>query len=105
MRRTLPSFEIAAMPAPKLESDLLDPVDAVSDEDLPPRFTEAHEQICDLIERLKKAGIPTDTVLAALMAELMPRLVQIYGPDGVVMMLKRLAGEISSPGEQPTSIQ
>ena len=57
------------------------------------------------MERCEKAGIPNDTMLAALMTELVPRLVEAYGPNGVATMLNRLAREISNSGEPPVSIQ
>lgn len=86
-------------------NDLLEPADDVSNEDLPPRFDEARERVCAVIERSGAAGIPADTVLAALMAELMPRLVEAYGPDNVATVLTRLASEIANGEGPPVSIQ
>ena len=105
MRRTQPGFKSATVPKRKFENDMLEPADDGLDVDLPQLFAEAHDQVCAVIERCDKAGVPTDTVLAALMAELMPRLVQAYGSSGVAMMLKRLASEISNTGDPPTALQ
>ncbi|WP_282606229.1 hypothetical protein [Pelagibius sp. Alg239-R121] len=77
---------------------LLEPVDDTSDVDLPLRFAEALGEVRAAIARCDKAGIPSDTVLAALMTELMPRLVQAYGPTGVASVLSQLADEISTAG-------
>lgn len=105
MRRTHSGFESATVLKRNFENDMLEAVDEALDLDLPPHFTEAHEQVCALIERCNKAGVPADTMLAALMTELMPRLVLAYGPSGVAMMLNRLASEISSTGDPPTALQ
>ena len=75
---------------------LLEPVDDASGAELPPRFAEALEQVRAVIARCDRAGIPNDTLLAALMTELMPRLVHAYGPGGVASMLNQLALELSS---------
>ena len=105
MRRTQPGFKSATVPKRKFENDMLEPAVDGLDVNLPPLFAEAHEQVCALIEGCDKAGVPADTVLAALMAELMPRLVQAYGSSGVALMLKRLASEISNTGDPPTALQ
>jgi len=75
---------------------LLESVDDASAVELPPRFAEALEHVRAVIARCDKAGIPNNTLLAALMTELMPRLVQAYGPGGVASMLNQLALELSS---------
>jgi hypothetical protein len=93
------------MPPRKTEDDLLEPADDTLGMELPPHFSEAHEQVCALINECDTAGVPTDTILAALMTELMPRLVQAYGPSGVATMLNHLASEISGTGDPPVSIQ
>ncbi|MDA0785859.1 MAG: hypothetical protein O3B37_06175 [Proteobacteria bacterium] len=84
---------------------LLEPVDDASGAELPPRFAEALEQVRAVIARCDRAGIPNDTLLAALMTELMPRLVHAYGPGGVASMLNQLALELSSAGSAQTDRQ
>ena len=75
---------------------LLEPIDDASSVELPPRFAEALNRVRSGIARWEKAGIPNNTLLAALMTELMPRLVQAYGPGGVASILNQLALELSS---------
>lgn len=84
---------------------LLEPVDDASSVELPPRFAEALEQVRAVIARCDKNGIPNDTLLAALMTELMPRLVHAYGPGGVASMLNQLALELSSAGSAQANRQ
>ncbi len=62
---------------------------------------EALEEVRAAIARCEEAGVPNGTVLAALTTELMPRLVEAYGPDGAAAMLCRLAGEISAANRLP----
>ena len=75
---------------------LLKPVDDVSGVERPPRFAEALEQVRAVIARCDNAGIPSDTLIAAPMTELMPRLVQAYGSDGVAAVLNQLALDLAS---------
>ena len=56
-----------------------------------------------VIARCDKVGIPSDTLIAALMTELMPRLVQAYGSNGVAVVLNQLALELSSAGSAQTN--
>ena len=82
---------------------LLEPVDDASGVGLPPRFAGALEQVWAVKARCDKAGIPSDTLIAALMTELMPRLVQAYGSNGVAVVLNQLALELSSAGSAQTN--
>ena len=84
---------------------LLEPVDDTSDVQLPPRLADALAEVRTAIERCNEAAIPSDTVLAALMTELLPRLVEAYGPSGAASMLRQLAHEISTSGGPPSGIQ
>ena len=84
---------------------LFEPVDDISDVQLLPRLADALAEVCAAIARCDEAGIPRDTVLAALMTELMPRLVEAYGPSGVASVLGQLAREISTSGKPPSVIQ
>ena len=84
---------------------LLAPVDAISDVQLPPRFADAVAEVRSAIARCDDAGIPRDTVLAALMTELMPRLVEAYGSNGVASALSELAREILASGSPPSANQ
>ena len=84
---------------------LLEPVDDVSGVELPPRFAEALDQVCAMIVRCDKAGIPNDTLIAVLMTELKPRLVQAYGSNGVAAVLNQLALDLASVGSAQTNRQ
>ena len=84
---------------------LLEPVDDISDVQLPPRLDDALAEVRAAIARCDEAGIAKDTVLAALMTELMPRLVEAYGPSGVASVLDQLARETSASGRLPSTIQ
>ena len=93
------------MPDPTETFTLLEPVDDISDVQLPPRLADALSEMRTAIERCDEAGIPGDTVLAALMTELMPRLVETYGPNGAASMLRQLARELSTSERSPSGIQ
>ena len=84
---------------------LLEPVDDISDVQLPPRLADALAEVRTAIVRCDEAGIPRDSVLAALMTELMPRLVEAYGPNGAASMLSQLARELSTSGGGPSANQ
>ena len=84
---------------------LLEPVDDISDVQLPPRLADALAEVRTAIVRCDEAGIPRDSVLAALMTELMPRLVEAYGPNGAASMLSQLARELSTSDRSPSAIQ
>ena len=84
---------------------LLEPVDDISDVQLPPRLADALAEVRTAIVRCDEAGIPRDSVLAALMTELMPRLVEAYGPNGAASMLSQLARELSTLGGGPSASQ
>jgi len=60
----------------------------------PEGFLEARQQIRAALAACDDAGLPAETVTTALLAEVMPRLVAAYGPNGVAEMLKRLADVI-----------
>lgn len=66
--------------------------------DLPDRFGEARELLADLFRRGDRANIPQQTMLAAAMVELMPRLAGLYGGPGAAMILVKLADQLSTDG-------
>ena len=84
---------------------LLKPVDDASGVEQPPRFAEALQQVRAVIARCDNAGIPSDALIVALMTELMPRLVQAYGSDGVAAVLNQLALDLASVRLAQTSRQ
>ena len=79
------------MPLMLPSQGLLEPVDDASGVEQPPRFAEALEQVRAVIAPCDKAGIPSDTLIAALMTGLIPRLVQAYGSNGVAAVIGSVA--------------
>lgn len=70
---------------------------------LPDGFHEATRHIRAALAACSRDGIAQDTVLAALMAELMPMLSACYGPRGVSAVLGRVAaamGDLANAQEQ-----
>ncbi len=84
---------------------LFEPVGDISDVQLPPRLADALAEVRAAIARCDEAGITKDTMPAALMTELMPRLVEAYGPKDVASILDQLAREITASGGPPLAIQ
>ena len=76
---------------------MLKPVDDTSDVQFPPHFNDALGEVRTAITRCEEQSIPNDTVLAALLTELMPLLVDAYGPSKVAYILNQLAHELSGP--------
>lgn len=58
---------------------------------IPPRFAEALETFRGAMARCEAAGIPSHSVVAAALVDLMPRLVAVYGASGVADVLGTLA--------------
>lgn len=72
--------------------DAPDDVDALN---LPPRFKEARAAIADTIARLQDKGIPNDTLVTVMMAEMVPRMVYQNGPKWAAATLAKLAQSLS----------
>jgi hypothetical protein len=70
--------------------------DGAGDAEFPQRFEEALGAIRGAIGGCETAEIPTDVILAALMAELMPRLIGAYGSYRVISVLTDLAAHIAT---------
>jgi hypothetical protein len=82
---------------------LLTPVADASSVRLPRQFAKAVAEVRAAISRCRDAGIPSDTIVAALMTEVMPRLVSLYGAAGVATVLEQLANEIVASGKSSSS--
>lgn len=70
---------------------------------LPEGFPQAINHIRSAIMACSQEGISQETVLAALMAELMPMLSACYGPRGVSTVLGKVAtamGDLATAQEQ-----
>lgn len=63
--------------------------------ELPPRFAEARDLVRDAIARAEAGNVPTETLLAVLMSETLPRMVHLHGPGWVAVLLAQLAHQIS----------
>ena len=66
---------------------------------LPDGFAEAIGHIRTALETCSREGIAQETVLAALMAELMPMLSACYGPRGVSAVLGKVAAAMCDIAE------
>ena len=84
---------------------LSEQVDDFSASQLPPRFAEALSELQAAINRCEQMGIPGNTVISAMMAEAMPRLVEVYGHTGAALALDQLACELSATGRPPNALQ
>ena len=93
------------MPQPTDARRLLEPVEDIAGVGLPPRFGEALQHVRATVACCERAQIPNDTLIAALMAELMPRLVGAYAPSGAIAILTGLADEISATADPSLSIR
>ena len=82
--------------------EILKPVDDTSDVKFPPHFADALGEVRAAITRCDEQSIPKDTVLAALLTELMPLLVDAYGPSKVASILSQLAHELLGPSALST---
>jgi hypothetical protein len=63
--------------------------------DMPHRFGEARELLAGLFRQGDLANISQQTMLAATMVEVIPRLVSLYGGTGAGMILAKLANQVS----------
>jgi hypothetical protein len=69
----------------------------------PERLAEAIQQVRAAISACSSKGIPEETILAAMMAELMPRLCACYGHRPAASILGKVAtamGEIAAAQEK-----
>jgi len=60
----------------------------------PLRFDEARDHIRLAVERIERAGIPTETLHAVLMSETLPRLIHEHGPLWVAAMLAQFSSAL-----------
>lgn len=83
--------------------DLLQPACDACGVTLPPRVAEALTVMRGAISHCTDAEIPNDTVIAALMTELIPAMVGAYGAGGVAFLLRQMAAEIEVAGAAVTA--
>jgi hypothetical protein len=71
------------------------PVPSPAALEIPYRFEEAMDLLAELSQRSDRRGIPEQTLLAATMTTLIPRLVSLYGGSGVAAILLKLADQVT----------
>jgi len=67
----------------------------------PHEFKAAMDQVRAGIVGCHRAGVRDRAIIAALTAELLPRLVAAFGPDGAASILGSLASGISEAANPP----
>jgi hypothetical protein len=65
-------------------------------ETMPPGFLQGRDCIRNGIAQATASGIPDGSLLAVLLAETLPRLVNAYGPAHAAVILSRLAHDIGA---------
>lgn len=63
---------------------------------IPPGFLQARDCVRSGIGQANASGVPETFLLAALLAETLPRLVNAYGPAQAAVILSRLAHDIGA---------
>jgi hypothetical protein len=76
--------------------DTLFPAEEIDPEIIPPDFRAARDALRTGIVQAAATGAPDAVILAALMAETLPRLINAYGPGRAATILARLAHDIGS---------
>lgn len=65
-------------------------------ETIPPGFLQGRDRIRNGIAQASASGVPDASLLAVLLAETLPRLVNAYGPAHAAVVLSRLAHDIGA---------
>jgi hypothetical protein len=74
-------------------------------EALPQNFMEARGVIRTAIEIVESSSIPGDTLIAVLMSETLPRIIQSQGPAVAGALLARLGQQIAAGAAPGTARQ
>jgi hypothetical protein len=74
---------------------------AGDNDELSAQFFDARGHIREAIARIEAAGIPSETLVAVLMSEMLPRMVRDRGPLWTATVLAELAHQIGG-GTAPT---
>ena len=75
----------------QLRDRLLEAPDDVDAVHLPPRFGEARQALVRVIDRLQRKGVPNDTLVTVMLAEMLPRMVHGNGPEWAAATLGKIA--------------
>ena len=92
-------------PLDRLRDRMLNAPNEIDDEHLPPRFNEARAVLADALAKMDSAGIPGETFVAVMLAEMLPRIVHQNGPAWASAMLAKLAHSIGGGASPAGSIQ
>jgi hypothetical protein len=91
-------------PLDQLRDRLLDAPNEVDERHLPPRFNEARTALVEAITNMEAIGIPNETLLTVMLAEMLPRMVHQNGPEWAAAMLAKLAHNIGA-GVSPAGMR
>lgn len=82
-------------PLDQLRDQMLEAPKEVDTQHLPPRFHEARQAFVRTVDRLQRKGIQNDTLVAVMLAEMLPRMVHQNGPEWAAGTLTKLAQSLS----------
>ena len=84
---------------------MLAAADEIQERRVPARFDEARASLRDEIARLEASGVPDLTLVAVMLSEMIPRMVQENGAEWAAAVLTHLASNISSGATQSRTRQ
>jgi hypothetical protein len=88
-------------PLDQLRDRMLDAPDEVDDRHLPPRFKEARCALVEALTSMEATGMPNETLVTVMLAEMLPRMVHQNGPEWAAAMLVKLARNIGAGASPP----
>jgi hypothetical protein len=91
-------------PLDRLRDRMLDAPDEVEDRHLPPRFNEARASLVEALAGMEATGMPNETLVTVMLAEMLPRMVHQNGPEWAAAMLVKLARNIGA-GASPAGMR
>jgi hypothetical protein len=92
-------------PLDRLRDSMSDAPHEIDHGHLPARFDEARSLLAEALAKMKGAGIPHDTIVTAMLAEMLPRMVHQNGPVWAATMLAKLALNICAGSSPSGSMQ
>ncbi len=91
-------------PLDQLRDRMLDAPDEDEDRHLPPRFKEARCALVEALTSMEATGMPNETLVTVMLAEMLPRMVHQNGPEWAAAMLVKLARNIGA-GTSPAGMR
>jgi hypothetical protein len=92
-------------PLDRLRDRMLEAPDELDESHLPFRFKEARSVLVQAISELEAGGIPNETLVTVMLAEMLPRMVHQNGPTWAAAMLAKLAQNIGAGNSPAGSMQ